>query len=178
MQLSTDAGNSWTPLCGRYTVTGNGGFQPAEPLYQGIQNEWVQEEIDLTEYLGESVSIRFLMASDNFIQLDGFYVDDLEVVTLDSIMVNATDFQPIAAALRAFPNPVQEELTVQVEGLSEVRSSQLVLRNALGQTVYRRALPPAQKQTLALDMKPYETGLYILSLESGNTVLQRQKVIK
>lgn len=93
-------------------------------------------------------------------------------------MVNATDFQPIAAALRAFPNPVQEELTVQVEGLSEVRSSQLVLRNALGQTVYRRALPPAQKQTLALDMKPYETGLYILSLESGNTVLQRQKVIK
>jgi len=73
---------------------------------------------------------------------------------------------------------VQEELTVQVEGLSEVRSSQLVLRNALGQTVYRRALPPAQKQTLALDMKPYETGLYILSLESGNTVLQRQKVIK
>lgn len=178
VQLSTDAGNSWTPLCGRYTVTGNGGFQPAEPLYQGIQNEWVQEEIDLTEYLGESVSIRFLMASDNFIQLDGFYVDDLEVVTLDSITVNASDFQFTAPALRAFPNPVQEELTVQVEGTFERNNAQVILRNTLGQTVYTRTLPAGNRQTFMLDMRAQPAGLYTLQLEAGGQVLHRLKVIR
>lgn len=178
VQLSPDEGNSWIPLCGRYTTTGNGGFQPEAPIYEGIQTEWVEEEIDLTEYLGESVTIRFLMQSDNFIQLDGFYFDDVEITTLDSIIVSTTSAAAQQPTLIAFPNPVQETLTVQVSGFKNSRSGQITLRNALGQTVHTKMLAAGSPNTFTLDMQAQPAGLYTLQLESEGKVLQRQKVVR
>ena len=178
VQLSADEGNSWISLCGRYTTTGNGGFQPEEPLYQGIQNDWVEEEIDLTAYLGQSIDIRFVLRSDNFIQLDGFYVDDFEVITLDSIAVNAREPVYTPPSFKAFPNPVQEALTVQVEGVIESGATQMVLRNTLGQTLSAYKLPTGNSHTFTIDMSDYPDGLYTISLESAGGVLQRQKIVK
>ncbi len=176
LQLSADEGGSWAPLCGRYTTDGNGGFQPEEPLYQGVQGAWVEEEIDLTEYLGESIALRFVLRSDNFIQLDGFYFDDLEVFTLDSITVNTASLLPAAPQLRAFPNPVREQLTVQVSGLGQ--PAQVTLRNALGQPVYTQAVAPRPQHTFTLDMRNRPAGWYTLQLEAGGKVLQRQKIVR
>lgn len=178
VQLSTDGGNSWTPLCGRYTTTGNGGFQPEEPLYQGIQSEWVEEEIDLTEYLGESIAIRFLMRADNFIQLDGFYFDDVEITALDSIVVSTNPSVAAPPQLHAFPNPVQQQLTVQVANLNAASSAEVTLRNALGQVVHSRKLPSGRSHTFTLDMRAQPAGLYTLQLASDGKVVQRQKIVR
>ncbi|MCB0588445.1 MAG: immune inhibitor A, partial [Phaeodactylibacter sp.] len=83
VQISAD-GSDFVPLCGKYTKPGSGNFQPAgEPLYDGAQSGWVMEEIDISEYLGsEEVYIRFLIRSDGFVNQDGFYFDDPEVLIL------------------------------------------------------------------------------------------------
>ena len=80
-QESTD-GISWHSLSGNYTTTGNGqGVQTSgEPGYDGYQDEWVNEFIDLSTYAYEpEVSVRFILRSDGSVEEDGFYFDDFTI---------------------------------------------------------------------------------------------------
>jgi PKD repeat protein len=80
-QVSTDGGNTWIGQCGNYTVLGvSGGVQPVDkPLYEGTMTNWVLEEINLSEYLGQSIKVRFQLRSDGGTTADGFYFDDFQV---------------------------------------------------------------------------------------------------
>ncbi|MEQ9187699.1 MAG: M14 family zinc carboxypeptidase [Cryomorphaceae bacterium] len=73
---------NWSPLCGKYSVEGNQYQDLGQPLWDGYQSDWVDEEVDLDDYLGERIQIKFKLESDNFLTYDGFYFDDLEVVAL------------------------------------------------------------------------------------------------
>ncbi|MGB4959252.1 MAG: M14 family zinc carboxypeptidase, partial [Saprospiraceae bacterium] len=77
--VSTD-NKDFVPLCGRYTNLGTRQQSFSSPLYDGVQQEWVEEEIDLSFFAGRpEVWIRFLIVTDEFEQRDGFYFDDLEI---------------------------------------------------------------------------------------------------
>ncbi len=79
--ISTN-GSTWTPLEGKYTNPGTGSFQPnGEPLYDGAQGDWVQEKINLLDYVGQSFQLRFMLKSDGYLEEDGWYIDDLKLVT-------------------------------------------------------------------------------------------------
>lgn len=82
-QVSTNGGNSWTAQCGLYTVDGTdgqGSVQPdGEPVYEGTMSDWVLEDINLSDYLGEVVNFRFRLRSDGGVTEDGFYFDDFKV---------------------------------------------------------------------------------------------------
>jgi hypothetical protein len=80
-QLSTD-GISWHPLSGDYTKIGNGQTaQPSnEPGYDGYQEDWVNEIINLAIFSHEpEVNIRFILRSDGSVEKDGFYFDDFSI---------------------------------------------------------------------------------------------------
>lgn len=79
--VSTNGGTSWSPLAGKYTSTGGSNQDVGQPLYHGLQNSWVNESIDLSSYLGQSVLFRFRLVSDGSVQKDGFYFDDFKVFT-------------------------------------------------------------------------------------------------
>lgn len=88
VEISIDGGNSWTPLAGKYTNTGSGkGVQPlGEPGYEGFQNQWVKESINISNYIGNSdVRFRFELQSDGFLEFDGWYVDKISVVTYQEL---------------------------------------------------------------------------------------------
>jgi len=89
IEISTN-GSSWTELCGVYTKPGTSSDnvffgnpdQPTgEGLYDGLQKEWVREEIDLSAYAGISTFyIQFKADGDTeATHSDGFYFDDLRV---------------------------------------------------------------------------------------------------
>lgn len=82
-QVSTDGGNSWIGQCGQYTVPGtdnNGSVQPdGEPVYEGVASNWVLEDINLSDYLGQVIAVRFRLRSDGGVTEDGFYFDDFKV---------------------------------------------------------------------------------------------------
>jgi carboxypeptidase T len=82
-QVSTNNGATWVPQCGKYTVpgqSGNGSVQPnGQPVYEGVQSSWVQEEISLSEYLGQTIRFRFQLRSDGGTRKDGFYFDDFKI---------------------------------------------------------------------------------------------------
>ncbi|MCH8318291.1 MAG: immune inhibitor A, partial [Bacteroidetes bacterium] len=80
LQVKAFNGTIDDPLCGFYTRPGSGFFQPTgEPLYDGIQGLWVQEIMSLNDYLGQTISISFVLNSDGGLEKDGFYFDDFQV---------------------------------------------------------------------------------------------------
>ncbi|MFM7565724.1 MAG: M14 family zinc carboxypeptidase [Flavobacteriales bacterium] len=91
--VSTDNGTTWIPQCGNYTVTGtnaNGSVQPNnQPVYEGSQMNWVLEEINLSDYLGQLIKFRFKLGSDGGSVGDGFYFDDFEVLYNIDTLPNA-----------------------------------------------------------------------------------------
>jgi hypothetical protein len=83
-QVSTDGGTTWIGQCGNYTVPGtnaNGSVQPNnQPVYEGVRSLWVMEEINLSDYLGQIIKLRFQLKSDGGTTADGYYFDDFQVL--------------------------------------------------------------------------------------------------
>ena len=82
-QVSTNGGNSWIGQCGLYAVPGtdnNGSVQPdGDPVYEGVMSDWVLEDINLSDYLGQVINVRFRLRSDGGVTEDGYYFDDFKV---------------------------------------------------------------------------------------------------
>lgn len=80
---SIDGQQNWIPLEGNYTATGSSNQDSGKPLYHGVQETWVEEQIDLSHLTGHNeVWFRFRLVSDGYINKDGFYFDDFSITTL------------------------------------------------------------------------------------------------
>jgi immune inhibitor A len=82
--ISTDGGNRWQPLTGRYTTTANPTGNNFGAGYNGQSGgagdtgggagagaQWVREEMDLTPYAGQQVLLRFEYVTDDSFNADG-----------------------------------------------------------------------------------------------------------
>ncbi|WP_337873492.1 M28 family peptidase, partial [Ignavibacterium sp.] len=93
--VSTNNGTSWTALAGTYTNPGTvGSFQPPnQPLYDGAQLTWVHEKMNLANFIGQNIKIRFMLRSDGSIQQDGWYVDNIKISVYNTVIpVELTSF--------------------------------------------------------------------------------------
>lgn len=82
VMASTNYGASWIPLSGKYTINGYGTFQPVnQPVYNGVQNSWINEEIDISHLQNKKLQLRFYFKSDGSSTADGFYLDDLKIIS-------------------------------------------------------------------------------------------------
>ena len=97
VEVSTNNGASFVPLTGSYTTLGSGSFQPnGEPLYDGIQTNWVNEIMDLTNYNTSQVKLKFELKTDGSMVQDGWFVDDISVVVYGIVPVELSSFKAIA----------------------------------------------------------------------------------
>jgi hypothetical protein len=114
-QVSTDNGQTWIAQCGNYTVlgtSGNGSVQPAnKPLWEGVQSDWVLEEINLSDYLGQIIKVRFQLRADGATRKDGFYFDDF-TISANEIDTSSVQLLP-KNPLLIIPNPSNGKFTVQ-----------------------------------------------------------------
>ncbi len=158
-EVSTDNGNSWTAQCGKYTNMGsNTGTQPqGEPLYDGNQNDWVLEEIDLSDYLGEQILVRFRFSSDNFQTADGFYFDDLKVNIVEESQLGVNE--TIKNSFNIYPNPTNNVLNITTPNSNYT----IKLFNLQGQIVQKIKSVTGSK---TIDLSNLSTGIYILKLTS------------
>lgn len=111
-------GGPYMPVGGANANPGTGSFQPTgEPVYDGVEVNWVLEEIDLAAFAGNTLSIRFAMVSDNFVEFDGFYFDDLEVLAFPTEPVGIEEIQLDKWFL--YPNPGREQFRIHGVGNAE-----------------------------------------------------------
>ena len=103
----------------RYTV---GGGTPAtgpmlgQPCWSGTVTTWTEKTMDLSPYAGSNIQLRFRFGSDNSVQREGWYVDDVSIVAVGEPVVVTTP----------------EDLTIFIDG------NDVVLRwNADANPMYR-----------------------------------------
>lgn len=97
VKISTNNGTTWIPLAGNYTEPGVGTFQPnGQPLYDGVMNNWTQEEISLTGYNAAQNKLQYQLRTDGAVTADGWYVDDIVIYVYGIVPVELSSFTATA----------------------------------------------------------------------------------
>jgi len=181
VEVSPDNGLTWIPQCGVHTNVGvfdqtgaNG-----EPLYDGTSNGWVQERISLSDYIGQQILIRFLIRSDNFVEEDGFYFDDLVVNTLGGIISGIEDAEQLPTVSLIMPNPARDLAVINYTLPANAGSAYLRLLDMGGKEV-RSIAVQAASGSARLSLNGIVDGVYMAIVETatGNSVPQRLVVVK
>ncbi len=128
--LASTNGTTWTPLCGRLNHPGNSNQDVDKPLYDGTQTTWVKEQVDLSDYLGQNIKLRFKLRSDQFSEFDGFYFDDIKVTVINNTTGISKNESTQKHFFTCWPNPCTEELNFRTDHNSNVTS--LEIFNSLG----------------------------------------------
>jgi carboxypeptidase T len=138
-------GQSWTPLCGKYTHDGTINQDFEQPIYDGTKDGWVDEQIDLSMFAGQQVYIRFGLYSDQGVNGDGIYIDD---VIVDKIQAEPQAVNEFAVdKISLYPNPATNKLF-----LNSTVTLNYTIYNITGQEVLSGV---------------YNNGIDIVGLNSG-----------
>jgi murein tripeptide amidase MpaA len=175
--ISTNNGSSWTPLAGKYTTAGGSNQPTGEPLYDAFQTEWVQEEIDLSEFLGSEVNFQFQLVSDFSVNEDGYYFDDFTVTIVDittGIIDNHLADQ--ISISNPIPNPATGTVRFNLRNTDEMKASQFTVYNTAGQKVYSQNLSNNPSQ-LSMSIDGWKDGVYYYRIESKNGNTKTNKLI-
>ncbi|MBV1923778.1 MAG: immune inhibitor A [Flavobacteriaceae bacterium] len=169
-EISIDNGNNWIPQCGNYTNEGsnNSGQPTGEPLYDGFQTDWVLEEINLSDYLGENILVRFQFRSDGLETEDGFYFDDLKINIVEDGTVGIEDFEN--NIFNVYPNPVQDILNIT----TPLSNYSIEVYTIQGQLIQKKI---NISESSTFDYSSFSDGIYLMKLSSEN-ISQTVKIVK
>ncbi len=184
LEISIDGG-AWQDVApeGGYTHLiregGTPGPFPAEtPVFSG-SFDWKQETVDLSGVTGE-VRLRFRFGSDGAVQAEGWYVDDIEVISLDPGFSGAGEIEiiPTRVALHQnLPNPFGAadrgtRIRFDLPQQTAVRLQVFDTSGRLVRTLVDRAMPAGQHQVAwdgrDLESHPVGSGVYFYVLHAGD----------
>jgi hypothetical protein len=175
VMASADTTLGWIPLSGKYTRMGTADQAEGEPLYDGFQYTWVQEEINLADFLDQKVWLKFLLVSDTYVREDGFYFDDLSVSIVSPTTGNNEITDKEDYSLRVFPNPGSDHFRVNYQG-AKGKDLQLGVFSISGKLLFKQRLQ-GFSGTVDLLNSPAESGVYLVALMAENQILSIQKLV-
>lgn len=81
--VSGDSGATWTTLAGTHTTAEDPNYANYGYGYTGKSAAWLREEIDLSQYAGETILLRLWYLTDPGLNQPGWLVDDLAIPEID-----------------------------------------------------------------------------------------------
>ncbi|CAN5477760.1 hypothetical protein BH11BAC2_BH11BAC2_06090 [soil metagenome] len=163
LEISTNNGSTWTSLCGNYTKLTTNANAYLQPVYDGFQNSWVFESINLDDYCGQSIKLRFRMFADGFGNFDGFYFDDLNIAVVTP--TGLQQINPLEENNSIYPNPASDKI-VFTTSTDNVFKTLLIYAHT-GQLKDKIEFTSELKQ---VDVESYADGLYTYQItdDKGN----------
>ena len=165
---SIDSGQTWTPLCGKYSTLGSKNQDLNQAVYQG-EMDWVQEEINLQDYLGKKIWLRFALKTDAQNVFDGFYFDDLIVSKINGSSIGMDELKGInpLQVSNCTPNPADEYVYINYEiaipGNSDVM---LIIYNSMGEIVYSKRMDNVTSGNVIVNTANLANGIYSYHLRN------------
>jgi hypothetical protein len=172
ISISTN-GWAYTPLCGKYTNLGTEDQDEGEPLYDGEQLDWVKEEIDLSDYLGQEIYLRFSMISNAFNNGDGFYFDDLKIKTLVEDIVAIESLDVTNFTVKTNPNPAADY--VNLEFSKSLENGNLLVYNTLGELVFTKKIQ--NKKGITLNSNTWNPGIYFCRIINNSGMFITERIV-
>lgn len=174
VMISDNNGGSWTPVQGKFTHPGNSNQEFGEPLYDGVQEVWVKEDINLSAYLGKQIKIRFVLRSDMYVVGDGFFWDDMTVTVVEQESgVGFEELRPNDNPVVIRPNPASGTTLISLYSGSK---DKVIIYNVLGRKVLED-LVNEEDTELIIHVSDWPSGVYFCTVESGKTIVSTGKFI-
>ena len=174
LQVSTDFGATWIGQCGIYTNLGtdaNGSVQPdSEPVYDGVQTNWVLEEINLSDYLGEKILVRFLLESDGAVRADGFYFDDIKI----SFNESQAGLNELSLGIKTFPNPANEQVIISMD--APVNAGTIAWFDQTGKQIGELKINEITNKVL-LNTQNLANGMYTIRISIPGYAVSQTKLV-
>jgi hypothetical protein len=175
-------GTTWKPLAGRHTAPGSGSGRqsPQEPGYDGTQREWVEEVMDLDEYLDKELLLRFVLETDADQPRDGIFLDNIRVFAYDALLTEAPEAEvPLRFGLEQnYPNPFNPTSTI-VFTLPHLARVRLSLYDVLGREIATLAegAYEAGVHRVILDATALSSGVYFCRMTADDFAAARKIVV-
>ncbi len=169
--ISDDNGLSWTPLCGKYSQKGTFFQAEGEPVYDGVRNQWVYEQIDLSDWLGQEVKFKFTIVSDMYINADGFYFDD---ITVEALMDSTIQYVQNTSDnnINIYPNPADETVNIFA---ADTEISEVRIFNSVGMMVFHS---DDIQNFYKINILHLPDGLYLIKLNTTEGVFSSRLIIQ
>jgi len=185
VQISTDNASTWQDLCSENTkpgmfdlsfiVSDSGSEQPSnDPIYDGVQRDWIREQIDLSAYGNTSdVYLRFVIyGSFNNAQSDGFYLDDLTIYDTEPLSVSNENPINDNTQIEVYPNPTNAEIRIDWQ---EATNGILNIFDKTGRLIFTQNISQ-DADNLTFNSNELATGIYIIQLKSANNTAVKRFV--
>ena len=163
-------------LCGRYSRPTESFTAYHTPAYDG-KSDWVQEEIDISDYAGESIFLRFEMISDDKNQYDGIYIDDIQIWAENVGAVTSIknlDTEDFKYSIN--PNPASDYAVLDVENTFLEKNIKLFIFDALGKIILEKNIQNTDSQHL-IDINNLQSGIYFYQIISEKQKNKPQKLL-
>ncbi|MEI6682334.1 MAG: M14 family zinc carboxypeptidase [Bacteroidota bacterium] len=171
----------WTPQQGRYTKTSFYTEAANQPLYDGNQPTWVKEQIVTTGYTNKTLGMQFLLKSDQSVNYDGFYFDDVTVTVVDMTHVGIS---PAAVNRSVIGDPVPNPATgIAVVGFdlgnSGNRGNAIFILVDLKGMKIMEAPVPGDRGSITVPVENLAPGVYLYRISGsfGSTEVKKLVVI-
>jgi len=172
--VSIDSGSTWQAVGGSLANIASGDFQPnGEFVYDGVQHEWAEEIIDLTEFGNEQLLIKFRIETDTYVEFDGWYIDDIKFFSFIDVIPGTSEeivLQKKYELKQNYPNPFNPS-TIMSFSLEKPGFTSLKVYNILGEeiaTMIQDYLGAGNhKIEFLIDNKKLTSGIYFYQLTSG-----------
>ena len=178
LKISTNNGSTWIPIAGKYTHPGSSNQTPGQPVYDGIVNSWVREEINLSQYAGQNIKLRFTLRSDNGTRADGYFFDDLAITIID-VTTGIQNPQPNSGYFisEPKPNPAGDKTLISYSLPFNSGNASLMVTDLSGKQL--QTIPVTEKQgEMTINTSQLSTGMYLFTLTQNNRKLSTRKLIK
>jgi hypothetical protein len=168
--------SNWVPMKGKYTHSGSVNQDEGEPLYDGVQNGWVSEEVKLDQFAGKKINIMFKLVSDTYVTKDGFYFDDFSVSVISSTVGLNENNTGNGMKISLFPNPAKDVIKVFVpDNGKKYDGVKVQIFSAAGKEI--KSLSYSKPGTvLRLDIANLQQGIYFIRVNKGDRIVTKRFV--
>ena len=166
VQVKAGTGLTFTPLEGKYTLPGTADQASGQPVYDGVKNEWVKEQIATTAFVNQDIRVRFTLRSDTWSNRDGFYFDDFAITVIDMSGVGIEPESGTEAFLSSpVPNPASANTALRYR-LSDQGAGHALFRicDLRGIEIYREKIETRQGE-ITLNTSAFGPGVYLCRIE-------------
>lgn len=164
---------AWSPLCGRFTKEGTMSQLYNEPIYDAQRPEWVMEHMDLNDFLGMKVELKFELVSDGAANYEGFYIDDISVRAVIDSPTTATQPDLIGTNFSLYPNPATDFIIVEIKKPMHYAHLQVV--DMTGRLI--NTLEISDKSTTIMQLKNLVNGVYQVSIVENGVKKETQRLV-
>jgi hypothetical protein len=147
------------------------------PLWQDnnlSKDKWIIEFFREPAVLGDTVFVKFRLTTDIIGSDDGWYIDDIEFVSILNVDENLDSDDQILV----YPNPAKDFLTIdfgEFEGLSN--GIGIFLYNHLGEMLEIKNYDSMPQSKFKIDIRNYPSGIYYLYITNRFIIFKTHKFI-